>query len=97
MARHREARTVLNMRFCNPGMAAPRSLEESFVMLTGGAGGRHAPGISPAALAQQQAHQQGLDDLFAACARTFELASSSTQVDARTCVPPPSVALSAVR
>lgn len=68
------------------GMVAPRSLEESFVMLTGGIGGRNAGGISTAALAQPQAHQQGLDDLFATCARTFELASSSTQVDQPLCV-----------
>ncbi len=50
-------------------------------MLTGGGGGRGGPGgVSPAVAAQQQAHQQGLDDLLAACARTFELASSATQV-----------------
>lgn len=49
-------------------------------MLTGGAGARGGPGLGPAALEQQQAQQQGLDDLFATCARTFELASTSTQV-----------------
>jgi hypothetical protein len=54
-------------------------------VLMNAAGGRGTAGGSPgpAMLAQQQAHQQGLHDLFATCARTFELASTSTQVTAR--------------
>ena len=55
-----------------------RSLEESFVVLTGrgGAGGGGSGGTA-LSLAEPQ---QGLDDLFAACARTFEMASTATQV-----------------
>jgi hypothetical protein len=49
-------------------------------VLTGG--GRGSAGGAPgrALLAQQQSQQQGLHDLFAVCARTFELASTTTEV-----------------
>jgi hypothetical protein len=62
----------------------PRGLEESFVVLTGAGSGRGSAGGAPgrALLAQQHMQQQGLHDLFAACARTFELASTTTQVPA---------------
>ena len=65
---------------CIGATAAPRGLEESFVVLTGG--GRGSAGGAPcrALLAQQQSQQQGLHDLFAVCARTFELASTTTEV-----------------
>ena len=51
-------------------------------MLTGGSRGSAGGAPGRALLAQQQSQQQGLHDLFAVCARTFELASTTTEVSA---------------